>query len=183
MIPVLYLLDTNILVHLVRGDGIGQHIQADYAPTLLDPRPLISIVSEGELRSLTYQFHWGKANLNNYRVKFSAILISKRPQIQCGNFCALPKQKIEQSLFYLSYFKRASIDQPEIYEAYAAIDAYSISVGRSMGKNDLWIAATAHVVDATILTTDMDFDHLASEFLKCQRIDPTQQVGWQYPPP
>ena len=152
MIPVLYLLDTNILVHLVRGDGIGQHIQADYAPMLLDPRPLISIVSEGELRSLTYQFHWGK-------------------------------QKIEQSLFYLSYFKRASIDQPEIYEAYAAIDAYGISVGRSMGKNDLWIAATAHVVDATILTTDKDFDHLASEFLKCQRIDPTKQVGWQYPPP
>jgi len=37
-----------------------------------------------------------------------------------------------------------------------------------MGKNDLWIAATAHVVDATILTTDKDFDHLASEFLKCQ---------------
>jgi len=52
-----------------------------------------------------------------------------------------------------------------------------------MGKNDLWIAATAHVVDATILTTDKDFDHLASEFLKCQRIDPTKQVGWQYPPP
>ena len=30
------------------------------------------------------------ANLNNYRAKFSAILIAKRPQIQCGNFCALP---------------------------------------------------------------------------------------------
>ena len=36
-----------------------------------------------------------KANLNNYRAKFSAILISKRPQIQCGNFRALPKCRMQ----------------------------------------------------------------------------------------
>ena len=137
----LYLLDTNIPVHLVRGDAVGEHIRTLYTPALLEPRPLISIVTEGELRSLAYQFRWGKS-------------------------------KVEQALFYLSYFKRVSIDQAEIYEAYAAIDAYSVSMGYKMGKNDLWIAATAHVTEACILTTDRDFDHLDPMFLKREWIDP-----------
>jgi predicted nucleic acid-binding protein len=31
---------------------------------------------------------------------------------------------------------------------------------RNMGKNDLWIAATALATKATLITTDKDFDHL-----------------------
>jgi predicted nucleic acid-binding protein len=50
--PPLYLLDTNILVHLVRGDGVGQYVRDAYAPLLRDPRPLICVVSDGELCSL-----------------------------------------------------------------------------------------------------------------------------------
>lgn len=42
-----------------------------------------------------------------------------------------------------------------------------------MGKNDLWIAATASVTGATLLTTDGDFDHLESAFLTRVWIDPT----------
>lgn len=136
----LYLLDTNIMVHLVRGDAIGQLLRGRYSLAMIDPRPLICIVSEGELRSLAYQFRWGEG-------------------------------KVEQSLFYLSYFKRVSIDQKEVYEAYAAIDAYSISLGYTMGKNDLWIAATAHVTGATLLTTDRDFDHLAPRLIALERIE------------
>jgi predicted nucleic acid-binding protein len=136
----LFLLDTNILVHLVRGDATGEYLRAAYSPTMIEPRPLISIVTEGEVRSLTYQFRWGKS-------------------------------KVEQALFYLSYFKRVSIDQPEIYSAYAVIDTYSLGLGRTMGKNDLWIAATAHVMDAHILTTDRDFEHLSPRFLICERVE------------
>lgn len=33
----------------------------------------------------------------------------------------------------------------EIVQAYATLDAYAVSVGVTMGKNDLWIAATAVV--------------------------------------
>jgi tRNA(fMet)-specific endonuclease VapC len=40
-----------------------------------------------------------------------------------------------------------------------------------MGKNDLWIAATASVYDMELITTDKDFNHLASKYLKLQRID------------
>lgn len=57
---VLYILDTNILVHQVRQDAVGIRIRNLYAPLLADPRPLISVVTEGELRSLSFQLGWGK---------------------------------------------------------------------------------------------------------------------------
>jgi tRNA(fMet)-specific endonuclease VapC len=45
---------------------------------------------------------------------------------------------------------------------------YSFSA-RNMGKNDIWIAATARVLGATLLTTDKDFNHLLPNLLnlKC----------------
>src|SRR5258707_11440967 len=60
-VPDPYLLDTNILVHFVRSDAIWRHIRATYSPLLVDPRPLISIVTVGELRSLANQFGWQAA--------------------------------------------------------------------------------------------------------------------------
>jgi tRNA(fMet)-specific endonuclease VapC len=62
-----------------------------------------------------------------------------------------------------------------LVEAYAEIDAYSQgklegkSLGGSphnMGKNDLWIAATAKVAGASLITTDDDFNHLNGVFIK-----------------
>ena len=35
-----------------------------------------------------------------------------------------------------------------------------------MGKNDLWIAATVSVTNATLVTTDKDFNHLDKTYLK-----------------
>ena len=40
-----------------------------------------------------------------------------------------------------------------------------------MGKNDLWIAATASAFDITLVTTDRDFDHLNEEFIDVKFID------------
>jgi predicted nucleic acid-binding protein len=56
--PPLYLLDTNVLVHLVRGDAVWARVRATYQPLLTDPRPIISVVTDGELRSLALQFNW-----------------------------------------------------------------------------------------------------------------------------
>ena len=39
-----------------------------------------------------------------------------------------------------------------------------------MGKNDLWIAATAAVEGATLLTADNDFDLLSGTFLTVEKI-------------
>jgi len=55
---VLNLLDTNILVHQVRCDAVGERIRKLYSPLLAEPRPLISVVTEGELRSLGFQLGW-----------------------------------------------------------------------------------------------------------------------------
>jgi tRNA(fMet)-specific endonuclease VapC len=60
---------------------------------------------------------------------------------------------------------------PELASLYARLDAYSqgklrgqpLPVGmsaRNMGKNDLWIAATALYLDLPLHTADNDFDHL-----------------------
>ena len=62
--PGLYLLDTNILVHLVRGDSTGEEIKANYAPYTRDPKPLICAVTGGELRSLSLQFSWGPQKMD-----------------------------------------------------------------------------------------------------------------------
>jgi tRNA(fMet)-specific endonuclease VapC len=36
---------------------------------------------------------------------------------------------------------------------------------RKMGKNDVWIAATAAVLDIPLLSTDADFQHLHNVYL------------------
>ena len=51
----LYLLDTNVLVHMIREDDMGQQIRERYKLLSTEPRPLISVVIEGELRSFAYQ--------------------------------------------------------------------------------------------------------------------------------
>lgn len=71
------------------------------------------------------------------------------------------------------------INSVDILQRYAEIDAFSQGrlnsrplnmSARNMGKNDLWIAATASVLDATLLTTDNDFDHLHEEFFEVGKV-------------
>ena len=61
-----------------------------------------------------------------------------------------------------------SIGAPELLDAYVEIDCYS--TGKSMGKNDLWIAATAKVTNATLVTTDGDFDHLNGSHIQLAKV-------------
>ena len=74
------------------------------------------------------------------------------------------------------------INTDRIIQRYAEIDAYSQGkdpvkplprglTSRNMGKNDLWIAATASVLRAQLLTTDKDFDHLNGSFIDLVYID------------
>ncbi|MBB6051316.1 type II toxin-antitoxin system VapC family toxin [Armatimonas rosea] len=142
----LYLLDTNILVHYVRGGALQQQIEQSYQLYLTPEVPLISYVTEAELRSLAIQFGWGPA---------------KRTQLS----------------YLLGTFRRIPIEEPQILEAYAEIDAYSVAQGFELGKNDVWIAATAHVTGAVLLTTDKDFNHLDGKFLQRIWIDPSLPIS------
>ncbi len=40
-----------------------------------------------------------------------------------------------------------------------------------MSKNDLWIAATAHVSQAVLLSTDNDFAHLDKIWFDFKKVD------------
>ena len=76
------------------------------------------------------------------------------------------------------------IKDPDILKAYARIDAWSCGKpvaapqgaappkpAVKMSKNDIWIAATAHVSGAILLSTDGDFEHLDGVWLKFERVD------------
>ena len=71
----------------------------------------------------------------------------------------------------------------EIIDKYAEIDAYSQGKlpdtkvdfsARNMGKNDLWIAATTKLIEAELITTDKDFEHLDNKFFKVHMIKQNQ---------
>ena len=79
----------------------------------------------------------------------------------------------------LREFPDLPIKDPDILRAYALIDAWSCGrsvtaprnalppkPARRMGKNDLWIAATAHASGATLLSTDRDFQQLDGVWLR-----------------
>ena len=81
--------------------------------------------------------------------------------------------RIQQLNFVFSPFHELHFDEPGTIDAYVDLDVFSRRRGITMGKNDLWIAATAKIAGATLLTTDKDLDHLHGQYLKRIWIDPT----------
>lgn len=78
----------------------------------------------------------------------------------------------------------------DILRAYALIDAWScggsVIAPRNapppkpavpMGKNDLWVAATAHASGAILLSTDRDFQQLDRVWLRYEHVDQTAKPG------
>src|SRR6187431_2299147 len=59
----LYQLDTNILLHLVRDSALARWVEATYSLIRQGASPLISVVTEGEMRSLAIQFGWGSGRV------------------------------------------------------------------------------------------------------------------------
>lgn len=136
MIPEgsLVVLDTNVLVHLIRGGKVGRRIEADHGLSGRADRPVISFVTLGEVRSLAAKFRWGKGKVGDLESLLEQLVV-------------------------------VNIHQGDILDHYVRLDRFSEENGRRMGKNDLWIAATAVALSAVLLTTDHDFDALAEEGL------------------
>lgn len=80
--------------------------------------------------------------------------------------------KLDRMEFALDYFKVQDILDDATLQMYATLDSFCEGIGQPMGKNDVWIAATAAVTGATVLTTDRDFDRLCPQFLTRVWIDP-----------
>jgi tRNA(fMet)-specific endonuclease VapC len=52
-------LDTNILVHWLRGQEAGAKLRSDYHLGSRRPRPILPLVVKAEVKSLALQFGWG----------------------------------------------------------------------------------------------------------------------------
>ncbi len=144
---MIFMLDTNVLLHFLRGK------RAYYADNFpiddADSGLIVSAVSIGELRSLALRNKWGAKKLND-----AEILIRKLFVVEIHN------DAIHNRYAEIDAFSQGKLDEKPL----------NISA-RNMGKNDLWIAATASVFNATLLSTDNDFDHLNSVFLSVPKID------------
>ncbi len=64
------------------------------------------------------------------------------------------------------------LNTESIIANYAEIDHFSGLLGHKMGKNDVWIAATAKSTGYQLMTMDRDFDHLDKVHLSLIFIDP-----------
>lgn len=132
-------LDTGILLGLVL-DKSWPALDSSGARDQTAVR-LTSIVCHGELLSISKQRAWGS---------------KKRARVES----------------VLNAIQAASVGSRHLLDVYAHMDAWSrgkqqgpageppIQPSRKMGKNDLWIAATAHLARATLLSTDKDFAHM-----------------------
>lgn len=151
-----YILDTGILLGYMRESDYAKAVEQRYQ--LLAPNNIsfISIVSVGEMYSLAAQFKWGDKKKNDLEI-------------------------------ILSELHHVDINHEKVLERYAEIDAFSQGKhlikklpeglsSRNMGKIDVWIAATASVLNANLITTDKDFRHLDGEFLTVIYIDPNTRI-------
>ena len=146
---MILLFDTNIILIYLRNFAVKQIIESVYSPFSFTNRATISVVSVGELKAFALKNNWGNLRIQN----------------------------LEE---FLLRFVVTDINSEDTLNRYAEIDAFSQGrldgkksnfTARNMGKNDIWIAATASVLEATLLATDNDFNHLHDEFLAVAKID------------
>ncbi len=129
----------------MRRGPLEAYLEATYGLSTISPVPIISIVSEAEIRVLADENGWGAF-----------------------------KRRMLQTM--LDYVRILPIPFADNIEAYVAIETHSRRQGITMGKNDLWIAATAHVTGAHVLTTDHDFDHLDGVFFQRDWVEPASRL-------
>lgn len=144
-----YLLDANILLTYLRGKKERLQIESDYDSFGVDNNPIISIVSVGEIKSIAKRNYWGSKKMNLLDDILNSLII-------------------------------IDINSEDHIEKYAEIDAFSQGklidnplplTARNMGKNDIWIAATATVTNSKLITTAEDFRHLHDKYSQAIEIE------------
>ena len=142
-----YLYDTNILAFIIKQDPAIEKLEKEIAQNAANLR-IISIVTKAEIETLAVLFRWGD-------------------------------HKKEQLKNLLDQFLIVPIDSQQMVATYVELDTFSQGkhstkssglTARNMGKNDLWIAATAMATDSTLLTSDKDFDHLNEVFISVKKL-------------
>jgi predicted nucleic acid-binding protein len=152
-----YFLDTGIILGFIRGSDYAKFVEEQYRLFESQNEAYISIVTVGEILSLSIQFNWEEKKKNTLNK-----IIHEIPCID--------------------------IDSEDVLNRYAEIDAYCLGKNRNkplpeghsakkIQKNDLWIAATASVLNSTLITIDHDFDFLNQKYLNVIYIDKSQKIS------
>ncbi len=140
------------MAYLKADSGLFNKVSEENNLNADDAFVIISSISKGEILSIAMQRKWGDR--------------------KTGMLTALLNQLVIIDV---------SGTNDMLLNAYAEIDAYSQQrhpdkrlpgSARSMSKNDLWIAATAFAANATLLTSDGDFNHLGGVFIDLKIYDP-----------
>lgn len=122
----------------MRDHKTKNYVEKNYQPFREGNTSIVSIVTVGEVLSTGKQNKWGDKKLEAIQGLLDSLVI-------------------------------VEIRYSDLIESYAEIDTFSQGkldnkkvsfLARNMGKNDLWIAATAHVTGSKLITADSDFDHL-----------------------
>lgn len=145
-----YLLDTNVLLYWLRGGPVSTNINGQFGIMESSFRPMISEVTLGELQAFAMDSRWGEA---------------KKKKLS----------EIQKQLLVID------LTSEQVYRAYAEYSTLAKTQGWPIfhDKNDLWIAASAKVTGATVLTTDAKaFKPLRdSKHLNAVILDP--KTGWK----
>jgi tRNA(fMet)-specific endonuclease VapC len=142
-----YVLDTNILLALIRGKALGESIDDAYGLRANLQRHVVSIASQAELLVLAERNRWAQAKKDAVNLMFQ-------------NLVVLPIDGESLLDGYLQV-SRADMTWQE--------------GPRNMGKNDICIAATAVSSGLPLLTTDKDFNFLNGNLIQVLWIDPDQK--------
>ena len=139
-----YLLDTSVMMLLVRGEEPGRAVDQRFGLSSAAEPPLVSIVTHAELHLLALSNGWG--------VKKMSALAATLANVVTVEILSGPI--------------------PEAYVEMALASRRHRPSARTMTDNDLWIAATAKVARATLLTAGKDFPHLSPKHCSIVFIDP-----------
>ena len=146
-------IDTCVFIHIVRDTATGKKCLEELEKYYEAANVIVSVATKAELESFIAQNNWGK------------------PKIE----------RLNKILEEITYIDISNADQLLI-DSYTEIDAFSKrkikdksgnllnGSASKMGKNDLWIAATAFSLDIPLMTTDGDFDHLNGSMMNVMKI-------------
>ena len=135
-----YLLDTNIIINLVRNSN--KQLVGKIRDIIANKDIFISLVSFAEIKSFSYQNNWGESKIIKLDNFFNSINILEINQDLIDIYVEIDSFSQGKHKTILSNFSK------------------------NMGKNDLWIASTAKYSNLTLITTDNDFNHLDPYFIK-----------------
>ena len=139
-----FILDTGILLHYVRQSSLAKVIEDDLGIMAEESVPIIASVSVGEMEGFVQRQEWGDKKIDRFKKLVSRLIVI--------NIKAEDENLIDNYATLWNYSKN---------------NLPGDKLGQSIGinQNDVWIAALTRTVNAELVTTDNDFDHLNHKWL------------------